>query len=125
MLERMIDELSFAKFQKDLKDSFSNFRFIIKFTTGLYSNNNFGGRTEELIFIQNEMVKVFDYDKKVEVNKLYIKQIWLNVKLLYKINNNGCVVAQRIQDYINENIEKVYINNNTEINENIYKLIKK
>ena len=125
MLERMIDGLNKVKFEENLKDSFSNFRFVIKFTTGLYSNNNLGGRTEELIFIQNEMVKVFDYDKKMEVNKLYIKQIWLNVKLLYRINNNGCVVAQRIKDYINENIEKMYTNNNTEINEDIYKLIKK
>lgn len=125
MLERMIDELSFAKFQKDLKDSFSNFRFIIKFTTGLYSNNNFGGRTEELIFIQNEMVKVFDYDKKVEVNKLYIQQIWLNTKLLYKINNDGNTVAERIKDYINNNIEKIYRNNNKEINKEIFTLISK
>lgn len=124
MLERMIDELSFAKFQKDLKDAIKC-NYVIKLTTGLYSNNNFGGRTEDIIFIENEMVKVFDYAKKEEISKLHIKQIWLNSKLLYKINNNGCVVAQRIQDYINENIEKMYTNNNTEINEDIYKLIKK
>ena len=107
MLERIIDELSFAKFQKDLKDAIKC-NFVIKLTTtSLYSNNIFGGRTEDIIFIQNERIKVFDYDKKVEVNKLYIKQIWLNTKLLYKINNDGNTVAERIKDYINNNIEKI------------------
>lgn len=126
LLERMLDGLNFAKFEENLKDSFSNFRFVIKLTTtSLYSNNIFGGRTEDIIFIQNERIKVFDYDKKVEVNKLYIKQIWLNTKLLYKINNDGNTVAERIKDYINNNIEKIYRNNNKEINKEIFTLISK
>ena len=130
MLERIIDELSFAKFKKDLKDAIKC-NYMIKFTDAAYAENELGIKTERIILVVNKNVLTYDYKNNKEIKSVIVDRIYLNINFIYRIADKNNISAKTIAEVINaffndsKNLSRLYYYNPS-INEDLINaLIKK
>lgn len=108
IINSIVNGLLLNKYLNDFKSVDQSVN--VKLVENLFGENSIGGRNEELICPVVKWVKgtravssYYDKDKEEEIEIIYISEILINKKMIYKLCPYGIKAANIVKQYIEEN----------------------